>query len=302
MPDAPLASAPETPDRVALYPRYDETFPTLTADEIDRLRRFGERAPLPRTARRSSWPASRRRACSSSSPASWRSPSATASAAASRWSSRARASSSPRSAPCPAARRWSTAPPRARSTAILIPPAGLRALLVAEATLGERITRALILRRVQIIQAGAGRAADHRRPRQRRRAAARDLPAPGRAAAQDRRPRRRSGRRAASSATAAPDGTVLPVVITPLGDALLNPSIADLGRALGPDRPRAGPRALRRGGGRRRPGRPLGRRLCRLRGAVGGRARCPRLRRAGRGQRPHRELPRLSHRHHRRRR
>src|SRR6185503_19140471 len=41
-------------------------------------------------------------------------------------------------------------------TAILIPPAGLRALLVAEATLGERITRALILRRMQIIQAGHG--------------------------------------------------------------------------------------------------------------------------------------------------
>ena len=39
---------------------------------------------------------------------------------------------------------------------ILIPPAGLRALLVAEAELGERITRALILRRVQLIQAGHG--------------------------------------------------------------------------------------------------------------------------------------------------
>jgi thioredoxin reductase (NADPH) len=38
--------------------------------------------------------------------------------------------------------------------AILIPPAGLRALLVAEAGLGERITRALILRRVQLIQGG----------------------------------------------------------------------------------------------------------------------------------------------------
>jgi len=40
--------------------------------------------------------------------------------------------------------------------AILVPPAGLRALLVAEAALGERITRALILRRVALIQSGLG--------------------------------------------------------------------------------------------------------------------------------------------------
>jgi thioredoxin reductase (NADPH) len=39
---------------------------------------------------------------------------------------------------------------------ILIPPEGLRALIVAEAELGERITRALILRRVSLIQAGHG--------------------------------------------------------------------------------------------------------------------------------------------------
>ena len=40
--------------------------------------------------------------------------------------------------------------------ALLIPPEGLRALLVAEADLGERIMRALILRRVTLIQSGAG--------------------------------------------------------------------------------------------------------------------------------------------------
>jgi thioredoxin reductase (NADPH) len=40
--------------------------------------------------------------------------------------------------------------------ALLIPPERLRALLVAEADLGERIMRALILRRVNLIQAGAG--------------------------------------------------------------------------------------------------------------------------------------------------
>ncbi|TJX01539.1 cyclic nucleotide-binding domain-containing protein, partial [Neisseria gonorrhoeae] len=39
---------------------------------------------------------------------------------------------------------------------ILIPPDKLRALLIAEAELGERIMRALILRRVNLIQGGAG--------------------------------------------------------------------------------------------------------------------------------------------------
>ncbi len=39
---------------------------------------------------------------------------------------------------------------------LLIPPAGLRALLTAEAMLGERIMRALILRRVSLIDSGAG--------------------------------------------------------------------------------------------------------------------------------------------------
>jgi len=39
---------------------------------------------------------------------------------------------------------------------LLIPPEGLRRLLIAEADLGERITRALILRRVNLIQSGAG--------------------------------------------------------------------------------------------------------------------------------------------------
>src|SRR5271168_4535456 len=39
---------------------------------------------------------------------------------------------------------------------LLIPPEGLRSLLVAEAELGERIMRALILRRVALIEASAG--------------------------------------------------------------------------------------------------------------------------------------------------
>ena len=38
---------------------------------------------------------------------------------------------------------------------LVIPPDQLRALLVAEADLGERIMRALILRRVALIRGGA---------------------------------------------------------------------------------------------------------------------------------------------------
>ena len=40
--------------------------------------------------------------------------------------------------------------------ALLIPPDGLRALLIAEAELGERIMRALILRRVSLIDSDSG--------------------------------------------------------------------------------------------------------------------------------------------------
>src|SRR4029453_4071786 len=40
--------------------------------------------------------------------------------------------------------------------AVAIPPDRLRALLIAEADLGERLMRALILRRVGLIESGAG--------------------------------------------------------------------------------------------------------------------------------------------------
>ncbi len=45
----------------------------------------------------------------------------------------------------------------------MLPPERLRALLIAEATLGEQIMRALILRRVGLIQIGRRRAGDRRR-------------------------------------------------------------------------------------------------------------------------------------------
>src|SRR5262249_62023673 len=40
--------------------------------------------------------------------------------------------------------------------ALVIPPVKLRALLIAEADLGERIMRAMILRRVTLLETGAG--------------------------------------------------------------------------------------------------------------------------------------------------
>jgi thioredoxin reductase (NADPH) len=43
-----------------------------------------------------------------------------------------------------------------RWEALIIAPERLRALLIAEAELGERVMRALILRRVGLIEVGAG--------------------------------------------------------------------------------------------------------------------------------------------------
>ena len=115
---------------------------------------------------------------------------------------------------------------------ILIPPAGLRALLIAEATLGERITRALILRRVQLIQAGHGGPLVIGDP---------DDAEVLRLATFLRRnghPHKVSDPAVDPAAagllahcTAATK--VLPVVITPSGSVLHNPTIGDLGRALG---------------------------------------------------------------------
>ena len=62
----------------------------------------------------------------------------------------------------------------------MIPSPGLRALLIAEAELGERIMRALILRRVALIDSGAGGAVLIGPPTIRRRGAAAEFPRPQR--------------------------------------------------------------------------------------------------------------------------
>ena len=85
-----------------------------------------------------------------------RSPSATALAMSRPSSIRGRGSFSPRSASFPAALALVDGHAEGDVETLLIPPDQLRALLVAEAELGERIMRALILRRVNLIQGGAG--------------------------------------------------------------------------------------------------------------------------------------------------
>ena len=78
---------------------------------------------------------------------------------------------------------------------LLIPPDQLRALLVAEAELGERIMRALILRRVNLIQGGIGGRGADRPGVARRHGAAAELPGAQRPAAPSARSRHRQGRR-----------------------------------------------------------------------------------------------------------
>ncbi len=86
----------------------------------------------------------------------------------------------PRSRSSRGARRWSTATPTADVEALLVPPDQLRALIIAEADLGERLVRAMILRRVALIESGASGPVLIGPPDIGRRAAAAELPAPQR--------------------------------------------------------------------------------------------------------------------------
>ena len=287
------------PARTLIETRYEQMFPTLEPAEIDRLRRFGETRTYgagdhlvttgepspgmlvilsgevavtqhnllgPRPADRHA----RRRARSW---ASWRS-----SPAARRWSTRRRRSRS---------RRWSSR--RAR----------LRDVMVAEAELGERIMRALILRRVGLLESGiagpvivghaqdgdvlrlAGFLARNGHPHQ-------TLDPDTDSCAQDAaRALPRRGRRE------------LPIVLCPNGQLLRNP---ERGRARALHRPGASRSirpGLRRGHRRRRTGRPRRGGLRGVRRPVGDRARLPRLRRPGGRVGADRELSRLSDRHQR---
>ncbi|WP_049766152.1 FAD-dependent oxidoreductase [Rhodopseudomonas palustris] len=115
---------------------------------------------------------------------------------------------------------------------LLIPPERLRALLVAEADLGERIMRALILRRVSLIQGGVGGPVLIGAPNSgdlvrlqgflTRNGYPHHLLDP----AQDKDA-------ADLVARAAPQPSDLPLVVTPDGSILRNPSESDVARAMG---------------------------------------------------------------------
>ena len=180
---------------------------------------------------------------------------------------------------------------------ILVPPEGLRRLLVAEAELGERITRALILRRVEPDPERRGRPGADRLAAIRSDRAAAEFPRPQRPALSPHRPDRRTMKRGSSSSAMRPD---------PAG-----PAAGRHAGRLGPAQSqRAGPRPrrrharhhgaqgpLRRRGRRRRAGRSRDRRLCRVGGAQRLRRRfsAPMAARPEPG--PHRELSRLSDRY-----
>jgi thioredoxin reductase (NADPH) len=115
---------------------------------------------------------------------------------------------------------------------LLIPPERLRALLVAEADLGERIMRALILRRVNLIQAGAG-------------GPVLIGPADSSGVVRLRGFLTRNGNphhlldpvtdhdAAALIERYSPSSTDLPLVVTPNGTVLRNPTESELARAMG---------------------------------------------------------------------
>ncbi len=177
---------------------------------------------------------------------------------------------------------------------LLIPPEKLRALLVAEADLGERIMRALILRRVSLIQGGVGGPVLIGPSEFERRASAAEFSHPQRFSAPSARSGHRSRRRRTDRALFA-----VALGLAAGGDRRRH-------RAAQPRRIRAGPRARhdRRSGRRQdlrcrdrrlRSGRTCDRGVCRFGRPFGGRAGCALLRRTGRRQRPHRELSRLSH-------
>jgi thioredoxin reductase (NADPH) len=116
--------------------------------------------------------------------------------------------------------------------ALLIPTEGLRALLIAEAELGERIMRALILRRVALIETGAGG------PVLIGPATGPDVIRLQGFLARNGYPHQVLDPAEDAEAKAmlqryAPQGTDLPLVISPDGTVLKNPSEEELARSVG---------------------------------------------------------------------
>jgi thioredoxin reductase (NADPH) len=120
--------------------------------------------------------------------------------------------------------------------ALIIPPDRLRALLIAEAELGERIMRALILRRVAIIEAGAGGPVIIGRPENG------DVLRLEGFLARNGHPHQRLDPETDPDAKALldrfpVDAGELPIVLCPGGQLLRNPSENELARCIGLVRP-----------------------------------------------------------------
>ncbi len=138
--------------------------------------------------------------------------------------------------------------------ALIIRPERLRALLVAEAELGERIMRALILRRVGLLETGAGG------PVIVGRAENGDVLRLEGFLRRNGHPHQRLDPETDPEAKALierfhVDPGQLPIVLCPGGQLLRNPSENELARCIGLVGPIDPERALRRGD-RRAPGRP----------------------------------------------
>ncbi len=176
---------------------------------------------------------------------------------------------------------------------LLIAPERLRALLVAEADLGERIMRALILRRVGLIQGGVGgpvligpsnsRGVIRLQGFLTRNGYPHHLLDP-----------EKDHDAAELIARYSPSPTDLPLVVAPDGTVLRNPTESELARAMGMVRALAKDKVYDVAVVGSGPGRTVDRGLCRVRGAGGCGMRFAGVRRTGRRQRADRELSRFS--------
>src|SRR6476660_10434804 len=144
-----------SPPRAAAFPRHEETFPTLTAQEIARMRRFGE----PRSYKDGE------RLFETGKPGPGMFVILSGHVTITQRDGLGHVTPMMTQGPGQflaeigqLSGRVALVDGHAKGSVetLLIPPERLRALLVAEADLGERIMRALILRRVSLIQAGVG--------------------------------------------------------------------------------------------------------------------------------------------------
>ena len=167
---------------------------------------------------------------------------------------------------------------------LLIPPERLRALLVAEADLGERIMRALILRRVSLIQGGVGGPVLIGPSNSRRRRSPAGISHPQRLSASSARSRHRSRCRRTDCALFAVAGRLAAGGGRRRHRAAQSRRIRTRSRDGHDTRCRQG-QGLRCRRRRQRSRRVVDRGLCRLRRAQRCGVRCAGVRRAGRRQR-----------------